>query len=95
MDIIGIIYTPAVLDAECNVTTDPQAIPGWHINVPQAIEGWERYRVFPETPMRVYAGHETVCYAFPDEAAFTAAAIEAGMLPAPEPIEATQNEATP
>lgn len=95
MDIIGIIYTSAVLDAGGNVTTEPQAIPGWHINVPEAIEGWEQYRVFPETPMRVYAGHETVCYAFPDEVAFTAAAIEVGLLPASEPVDATPNEATP
>ena len=29
MDIIGTIYTPAVLDAEGNVTTEPQALPGW------------------------------------------------------------------
>ena len=95
MDIIGTIYTPAVLDAEGNVVTEPQAIPGWHINTPDVIEGWEAYRVFPETPMRVYAGHETVCYSFTDEAAFTAAAIEAGLLPAPEPVETAQNEATP
>ena len=59
------------------------------------IAGWEQYQVFPETPMRVYAGHETVCYAFPDEAAFTAAAIEAGLLPAPEPVEADPVEAAP
>lgn len=95
MDIIGTIYTPAVLDAEGNVVTEPQAIPGWHINAPAEVEGWEAYQVFPETPMRVYAGHETVCYSFPDEAAFTAAAIEAGLLPAPEPVEAAPNEVTP
>ena len=45
--------------------------------------------------MRVYAGHPTVCYAFPDEAAFTAAAIEAGLLPAPELVEAVPTEAAP
>lgn len=95
MDIIGTIYTPAVLDAEGNVTTEPQAIPGWHINMPEAVAGWEQHQVFPETPMRVYAGHETVCYSFQDEAAFTAAAIEAGLLPAPELVDPAPNEATP
>ena len=98
MDIIGTIYTPAVLDAEGNVNTEPQALPGWHINTPEAVPGWDQYRVFPDTPMRVYSGHETICYSFPDEAAFTAAAIEAGLLPAPdpvEPVEADPNEVTP
>lgn len=59
------------------------------------IAGWEQYRVFPDTTMRVYSGHETVCYSFQDEAAFTAAAIEAGLLPAPEPVEPAPNEAAP
>lgn len=95
MDIIGAIYTPAVLDAEGNVSIEPQALPGWHINTPEAIPGWEQDQVFPETPMRVYSGHETVCYAFQDEAAFTAAAIEAGLLPAPELVDASPNDATP
>lgn len=89
MDIIGTIYTPAVLDAEGNVITESQAIPGWHINTPEAVAGWEQHQVFPETPMRIYSGHDTVYYSFADEAEFTAAAIEAGLLPAPEVEEIT------
>lgn len=82
MDIIGTICTPAFLDAEGGITTEPSALPGWHINTPTEIAGWEPYRVFPETPMRVYAGHETVCYAFQDEASFKTAAIKAELMQA-------------
>lgn len=92
MDIIGTIYTPAVLDAEGNVITESQAIPGWHVNTPTPVFGWYEYRVFPETPMRVYSGHDTVYYSFADEAEFTAAAIEVGLLPAPEPVEDAPDE---
>ena len=80
LDIIGTIYKPGTYDAEGNELTPPVAIPGWHVNSPHAIEGWDDYRVTPATPLRVYAGHETVFYSFADEAEFTAKAIEAGLL---------------
>ena len=84
LDIIGTIYTPGEYDSEDNVITAPVALSGYHVNSPQAIEGWEQYRITPETPMRVFAGHETFFYSFVDEAEFTAKAIEVGLLPAPE-----------
>lgn len=56
----------------------------WHVNSPQPIDGWDAYKVEPATPMRVFAGHTTYFYMFDDEAAFTAAAIEAGLIQ-PEP----------
>ena len=84
LDIIGAIYTPGEYDSEGNVITEPTPIPGWHVNSPQAIEGWDDYRVTPATPLRVFAGHETFFYSFVDEAEFTAKAVEVGLLPAPE-----------
>ena len=83
LDIIGTIYTPGTYNAKGNVITEPTPIPGWHVNSPQAIEGWADYRVTPATPLRVYAGHETFFYSFADEAEFTAKAIEAGLIPDP------------
>jgi hypothetical protein len=52
-----------------------------HDPKPAPIEGWEQYRITPETPMRVFAGHETYCYMFPSRDDFTLAAIEAGLIP--------------
>ena len=89
LDIIGTIYTPGTYDAEGNVITEPTPIPGWHVNSPQPIEGWDAYKVEPATPMRVFAGYTTHFYAFDDEAVFTAAAIEAGLIQ-PEPEAETE-----
>ena len=80
LDIIGTIYTPGTYDAEDNELTPPVAIPGWHVNSPHPVEGWEAFKVHPATPLRVYAGHETFFYSFADEAEFTAKAIEAGLI---------------
>ena len=51
---------------------DETALPGWHVNSPFPVEGWEQYQVTPTTPRRVFAGHPTFFYVFPDEAAFEA-----------------------
>lgn len=80
LDIIGTIYEPGTYDAEGNELTPPVAIPGWHVNTQHPVEGWDAYKVEPATPLRVFAGHPTHCYVFADEAAFTAAAIEAGLI---------------
>ena len=61
LDIIGTLYTQ---DAE------PVALPGWHVNSPHPVEGWERYRVEPSSPRRVFADHPTFYYVFPDDATF-------------------------
>lgn len=87
MDIIGIMYQPATVDAEGNEVTPAIALPGWHVNTPEPVEGWEDKQVTPATPMRVYGGHATYFYSFASEDEFTAMAIEAGLLPAPETVE--------
>ena len=79
MDIIGIMYATA------DEGEEPVAIPGWHVNTPALVEGWEAKQVTPENPRRVYAGHETYFYVFADEAEFVEMAIEAGLMqPKPE-----------
>lgn len=70
LDIIGTLFTEPAFDAEGNATTEAQALAGWHVNAPFRIEGWAQYEVTPNTPRRVFAGVETVFYAFPDEATF-------------------------
>jgi hypothetical protein len=80
MDIIGIMYEPSLVEGQ-----DPVVIPGYHVNTPEPVEGWEGKQVTPETPMRVYGGRPTFFYSFADEAEFTQMAIEEGLLPAPEP----------
>lgn len=71
-DIIGTLYEPGTYDAEGNELTAPVAKPGWHVNKPFPVEGWEKYQVAPKSPHRVFAGHPTFCYVFPDQATFDA-----------------------
>lgn len=78
LDIIGTIF-----DAE------GIALPGWHVNSPESVSGWEAFQVTPSTPQRVFAGHATFFYTFADEAEFTTKAVEAGFLQ-PEPQEVAQ-----
>ena len=61
-DIIGTLYTPGEYDSEGNETTPPIPLPGWHVNAPCPVDGWEQYLVTPNTPRRVFAGHQTICY---------------------------------
>ncbi len=72
LDIIGTLYEPGTYDAEGNELTAPVAKAGWHVNSPHPVEGWEQYRVEPSSPRRVFAGHPTFYYMFPDEATFEA-----------------------
>lgn len=71
-DVIGTLYTPGEHDTEGNEITAPVPLPGWHVNSPYPVEGWEQYLVTPNTPRRVFAGHQTVCYRFPSEEAYEA-----------------------
>ena len=62
-DIIGTLYDGA---------DPPAALPGWHVNSPEPVTSWAAYEVQPATPHRVFAGHSTFFYVFPDQAAFEA-----------------------
>ena len=83
MDIIGIMYEPVTVDGQ-----EPVEIPGWHVNTPEPVDGWEVYSVQPNAPRRIYAGHTTFFYVFGDEAEFIEAATIAGLLPTLELKEA-------
>ena len=89
MDIIGIMYAPTgetIKDEEGNDLPVMAALPGWHVNTPEPVEAFADKEVTPNSPSRVYAGHETFFYVFADEAEFTSMATEAGLI---------QNEITP
>lgn len=79
LDVIGTLYQPG---------TPPTALAGWHVNAPKAIGGWDAWRVTPQTPRRVFAGGETVCYTFADEPQFLAALAGADVSP-PKPVPAS------
>lgn len=83
-DIIGTLYEPGTYDAEGNEITAPVALPGWHVNSPEPVEGWEAYAVTPNAPRRVFAGHPTFFYVFQDEATFNA------LVNPPEAVEAEE-----
>jgi len=83
-DIIGTLYTPGTYDDEGNELTPPFPLDGWHVNSPFPVEGWEQYQVEPSTPRRVFAGHPTHCYVFPDEATFD------DLVNPPQPDEVTE-----
>lgn len=72
LDIIGTMYEPGTYDAEGNELTAAVELPGWHVNSPQPMAEWAAYQVEPATPRRVFAGHPTWFYVFPDQAAFEA-----------------------
>lgn len=85
LDIIGTIYTSPVFNEAGDMTSAPQPIPGWHVNASDEVEGWETLRVYPATPVRVFAGHSSVCYVFTDEVAFKEAALQKGLI-SPEEV---------
>jgi hypothetical protein len=70
LDVLGTLYT---------TDETPTALPGWHVNSPWPVAGWEAYKVTPTTPRRVFAGAPTHCYTFESEAAFLEAAATADL----------------
>lgn len=83
MDIIGTLYVPTgefFTDEEGNTFPVSAPVAGYHVNTPEPIEAWAAHQVTPNSPSRVYAGHETFFYVFTDETEFKAKAIEAGLM---------------
>jgi len=63
LDVIGKLFTQP--------ETGPSVeLPGWHVNSPWPIAGWDAYKVTPTTPQRVFAGQPTTFYTFGAEADF-------------------------
>lgn len=70
LDVIGTLYS---------TDETPVLVPGWHVNSPWPVAGWEAYKVSPTTPRRVFAGAPTHCYTFESEVAFLEAAAGADL----------------
>ena len=67
--VIGLIVDqPGTYDEEGNELTPPTYIEGWHVNMTELLPDLAQYQVFPEEPLRVYAGIDTVFLRFADEA---------------------------
>lgn len=83
MDIIGTMYALTgefFTDEEGNSSPMSAPIDGYHVNMSEPIEAWADKQVTPNSPSRVYGGHETFFYVFADEAEFKQAAIDAGLM---------------
>lgn len=78
LDVIGLIYTPGVYEGD-TVVTAPVPVPGWHVNTTVPVAGWEAYRVTPETPRRVFGGHETFYYSFASKEEYLEELADAGL----------------
>jgi hypothetical protein len=74
LDVIGIITDITNLENQLDGGWVPSVnqLPGYHVNSPWKIAGWESFEVNPTTPLRVNAGTTTIFYTFPDEATFLA-----------------------
>ena len=72
IDDIGVIYTTGIYDAEGNVATAPEALPGYHVNTTYPVAEWAAFKVTPATPRRIFGGITTHFYTFADLAEFEA-----------------------
>ena len=88
LDVIGKLFTQPT-------DTIPAAeLPGWHVNAPWPIAGWDAYKVTPTTPRRVFGGLQTVFYTFPSEPDFLLALETADLSPpAKVPDSVTRRQA--
>ena len=84
IDILGTLYTPGTYGADMEVITPAVALPGYHVNTPEAIPEWAAFEVTPNAPRRVFGGHVTFFYSFANEAEFLEQRTVAGL----DPVEA-------
>lgn len=88
LDVIGKLFT------QPTETTPAAELPGWHVNAPWPIAGWDAYKVTPTTPRRVFGGQQTVFYTFGAEADFLLALETADLTPpTPVPHSVTRRQA--
>lgn len=81
LDVIGKLFTRPEIGPAAE-------LPGWHVNAPWPVPGWDAYKVTPATPRRVFGGQQTVFYTFPSEPDFMLA-LEAAELTPPPPVPAS------
>ena len=77
LDVIGKLFT------QSTETAPAAELPGWHVNSPWPIVGWDVYKVTPDTPRRVFSGQPTTFYTFGAEADFLLALETADLAPPP------------
>ena len=70
LDVVGTLYTPGVYDAEGEVVTPPEALPGYHINATRPVAEWAAFTVAPSVARRGFSGAPTYYYRFADEEEF-------------------------
>lgn len=88
LDVIGKLFT------QPTETTPAAELPGWHVNAPWPIVGWDGYKVTPTTPRRVFSGQPTTFYTFSSEADFLLALESADLTPPPAvPHSVTRRQA--
>jgi hypothetical protein len=85
LDVLGTIYDMPPLDAPGKPTAAPKALPGWHVNSPWPIAGWQAWHVTPGSPRRIFGGGTTAHYTFADEAEFLSALRKADLTEPPPP----------
>lgn len=73
LDELGTLYTAPVVDSNGNITTQPTAIEGYHVNSTQAVAEWASYEITPLTPCVVFAGVTTYFYKFASQSAYQTA----------------------
>ena len=68
--VIGLIVDQeATWDNETgNMIAPPTYLPGWFVIMTELYPVFEPYQIFPENPVRVYAGVETIFLEFADQA---------------------------
>lgn len=88
LEVLGTLFDMPPLDAKGKPTAAPTALPGWHVNSPWPIAGWQAWRVTPKAPRRIFGGGVTVHYTFTDESQFVTELAKADLsepLPPPDP----------
>lgn len=70
LEVLGTLYAEQEPVPEGQEPPPPAPLPGWHVNAPWPITGWDAWRVTPKAPRRVFGGGITVHYTFADEAEF-------------------------
>lgn len=92
IDPIGTLF--ATLPPDAPEGTQPEALPGYHVNTAAPVAAWAAQRVTPATPRRVFGGMPTVFYTFANQAAFEAAMATADLTdPLPVPQSVTRRQA--
>ena len=65
-----IINKPGTYDDNGEQIKPPTYVPGWHVNATESIPEFKPYEIEVKTPVRIYAGGDTIFLRFDSEAHF-------------------------